>query len=301
MNKVINLDEIRTIDLSIDNLWKQEYQYEKFSGNTPYSSSNQGISHCIKVDTKEQLDYLRKMLEKQYLEKPAYEMLYRGQRNIHWFLLSSLEREIHKLPTEKITSDLYNKIYERIYQEVLSKNKIAFKETENKLQDMIDVFSIGQHYGLYTPLMDWSKSFDIALYFAFQDECEDGYRAVYRIFSDFTWFGNEQYRIIEPKIDLFGRIKNQQGVFSWWGAEHIFRQSADKIEEVYKSRHYALSKEQAKAKMLTKYYISDKLAKDIRAELERKGINKDYICPDFEKSISDPINQKILNFIKFLS
>lgn len=299
MNRVTNVQQISSINTALDNLWIQSYEYETYTENLIYSDRNKGTFPCIKIDNEEQFDYLQNQLERQNRLQPNFQMLYRGQKDIHWLLLSTLEREIHKLTKKDITVELYKQAYERIYQDLIYSQMLHFPKTDNLHQDMVNAFAVGQHYGLFTPLLDWTKSFDIALFFAFQDECENGYRAVYRIFSDFTRFGGEENKIVEPTSDLFGRIGRQQGVFSWWGAESIFRQSLEKLEERYQQEgeKYTLTAEQAKAKMMTKYYISDELSCYIREDLKNKGICKDYLFPDFEKSISNSINKNFREWI----
>jgi len=108
--------------------------------------------------------------------------VWRGQKkdeNSDWSLQSSFDRKV-KIKDEQ----------DRIKK--LKNHLDNFKEAMNKSypnvlpQDDIDVWALGQHYGLMTPLLDWTLSPYIAMYFAFiegidQDDRNDRYRYVYAL------------------------------------------------------------------------------------------------------------------------
>jgi hypothetical protein len=96
-----------------------------------------------------------------------------------WFLQSSFDRNVQSQDqrdrTEKLKHHLDN-----------------FKEAMNKSypnvlpQDDVDIWALGQHYGLKTPLLDWTLSPFIAAYFAFieridQNDQNDHYRYIYAL------------------------------------------------------------------------------------------------------------------------
>ena len=91
--------------------------------------------------------------------------VWRGQKKDEdngWFLHSSFDRKVQtknqherakklKLHLEKF-KDAMNKSYPNVLP-----------------QDDIDIWALGQHYGLWTPLLDWTLSPYIAAYFAFNE------------------------------------------------------------------------------------------------------------------------------------
>jgi hypothetical protein len=90
-------------------------------------------------------------------------------------------------------------------------------------------WTLGQHYGLVTPMLDWSYSPYVALYFAFLDapgadadaRCvwvlhpkrvqELNARAAGQVESGATQVG---LRILDPLVDENARLVNQNGIFT---------------------------------------------------------------------------------------
>jgi FRG domain len=120
-------------------------------------------------------DYIREKT----LEYPYY--IWRGQRDAKWPLRASLDREIGDL--RHTTAGV----------EAAVRHLYAFRRAARgrrgpfpaKLDDENELWALGQHHGLATPLLDWTESAFVALYFAFAEEATSstGERAVWALYE----------------------------------------------------------------------------------------------------------------------
>lgn len=100
----------------------------------------------------------------QFFHDSAGGYYFRGQADGNWKLTTTLER---------FESELSN--YVGGARETLLKDFKRLIRGKGLLSGINpssdeDFFSLGQHYGLPTPLLDWTEAFYIALFFAFADE-----------------------------------------------------------------------------------------------------------------------------------
>ncbi|MEP2990619.1 MAG: FRG domain-containing protein [Parasphingorhabdus sp.] len=138
------------------------------------------------------------------------ELVYRGQRGFDWHLSSTLSRiyESGSVPAEH-------------QSELLGQFKLAMRGRGldvSKLEEE-EIWAFGQHHGLKTPLIDWTKSPYVALFFAFAEPDSTGEdnssRAVYclnmaAIRADDDMAG----WIFEPSHYENARLVNQAGLFT---------------------------------------------------------------------------------------
>lgn len=114
------------------------------------------------------------------------EYVWRGQRNESWPLESTLDR-LDKKKKEKISR-----------KEHLDSFKYSVRGRRGpnppQLESENDWWALGQHYGLATPLLDWTHSPFVSLYFAFIDEGKPSteYRAIYSLHTP-TIIGMAEY------------------------------------------------------------------------------------------------------------
>jgi len=94
-------------------------------------------------------------LEKEFLSRTNY--IYRGHANASWLLEPTLDRIVGKPGSPKRAQHL------RSFQYATRGRRGS---TPLTITNENDWWALGQHHGLATPLLDWSESPFVALYFA---------------------------------------------------------------------------------------------------------------------------------------
>jgi len=165
-----------------------------------------------------------------FVTSPAY--IYRGQTNYDWPLRSTIDRLLSLYPRRKV---LGGGSPEYLDRDPLSEEEHlkAFKHTIRGLRgpnpsslDDDEAWALGQHHRLATPLLDWTRSPFLSLFFAFEEKkCfladdqwgEPKYRGVYVLSSStietIAKDDTPSVRLFSPKNDANYRSISQAAVF----------------------------------------------------------------------------------------
>lgn len=190
--------------------WNKDGQAKRFE------VMNDKFSGRIPVTRLESWRDFANLLECPFFNRPDTHFVFRGHRRADWALMPTLAR----IPLNNIiTSDLANMQLDRFKLAVRGRMRDAAL-VEPGQED--ELWSVGQHHGLMTPLLDWTYSPYVALFFAFQkedseDEKDNDYRAVYVVNKSFLKEYEEEttIRVVEPRKDHHGRLVNQAGLFTF--------------------------------------------------------------------------------------
>lgn len=278
----------------------------------PIRGSKSGI-HTVELESFEDVSKL--ISEVHFLNRPSF--IFRGHRDPSWRLETSLAREIRKMlkhynPNEvgkKIASHLENFIYalrgtlafQPRHQQII--DLIQDREHIRKVMEHADVdlrfaiyelWSLGRHHGLLTPILDWSYSPYVALHFAFEkaDNRKDGEenRALYalnmekvkELCNDASHEGS-RIDFFSPLLHKNERLIRQSGLFTY-SQDHI--PIEDWVMENYEGK--------PKEPILFRILIRNKKRGNCLRWLNRMNINRKTLFPELE-GISHYCNHKLLD------
>ncbi|SOY41315.1 FRG domain-containing protein [Cupriavidus taiwanensis] len=176
-----------------------------------------GISGRIPVTRLESWREFTDLLESDFYNRLGVQLVFRGHRRHDWSLMPTLGR----ISSTKgiVSEELALAQLERFRRAVRGR----LKDTSLvDVEEADELWAVGQHYGLMTPLLDWTYSPYVALFFAFQkedseDEAENPYRALYVLNKTYITEHQEEtgIRLWEPRKDEHGRLVSQAGLFTF--------------------------------------------------------------------------------------
>ena len=145
---------------------------------------------------------------------PGY--IFRGHSDRSWKLESTLTRLANKLFIKDKISFI-----ETVQLDNFKKKIRGLKNFNTTSLDNNELWALGQHYGLSTPLLDWTESPFIATYFAFEnaESCNSGWRTIFALNKNFILSKikdelQNELEFFESFLDNNNRIIAQAGLFT---------------------------------------------------------------------------------------
>ena len=142
--------------------------------------------------------------------------IYRGQADADWKLESTLARALrdnYRKPSKR--EGAAGPHFKRFKENIRGRTRI---DLDNSSED--EIWSLGQHFGLNTPLLDWTRSPYVALFFSFLGPCKSGKRALWALLeSDLDEINmtkknkRSKVYVVNPLTHYNERLVNQRGLF----------------------------------------------------------------------------------------
>lgn len=239
----------------------------------------------------------------------ASSSIYRGHSDPSWRLMSLWERH---LETFKPGRDQSRSVHELMkpehvvslrdsYLEQFKYYAVGLPDFRSDNLSEIDWWALGRHYGLKTPLLDWSASPYIAAFFAFTGAINPinldigsisfhprKYIAIWALSCYPPIFKKNEFELVHPSVDRAYRQKAQRGTFSLL-THDVYMD----VESYLASNQHAVN--------LEKYEIPTKEGFKALRDLSLMNITYATLFPDLEGAVKQAnfqqvtVNLRIMN------
>lgn len=172
------------------------------------------ISGRIPVTRLQHWNDFSELLDSAFFRAPGFEYVYRGHRRFDWKLQPTLGRIAHNGVIDAELANRHLRSFRQAIRGRVSDYELVREHEEDEL------WAVGQHHGLMTPLLDWTYSPFVALFFAFSakdapGELDNPYRSVYLLNkAALEDQACPDIPLVEPVKDDYGRLVNQAGLFT---------------------------------------------------------------------------------------
>ncbi len=226
------------------------------------------------------------LLESDFFNRLGVQLVFRGHRRFDWSLMPTLGR----LTTDGIVT-------EKLAQAQIERFKRAVRGRINDtsiVDEDDELWSVGQHHGLMTPLLDWTYSPYVALFFAFhkddsKEEAANPYRAVYVLNKSFLTEHETEtgIRVWEPRKDDHGRLVNQAGLFTFSPTDATIENKLATVladDQLFEDDELRAASEDEQPGILAKYickiYIRNEERDACLRHLRRMNVHHASLFPD---------------------
>ena len=226
------------------------------------------------------------LLESDFFNRHGVQLVFRGHRRHDWGLMPTLGRVTNNGIITELLADGQLGRFKRAVRGRLNDTALVNEDDE--------LWSVGQHHGLMTPLLDWTYSPYVALFFAFhkeddRDEKDNPYRAVYVLNKSFL-VDNEietGIRVFEPRKDHHGRLVNQAGLFTFSPFDATLENKLTDVladEEGFTDEELRSASEEEQPEILARYickiYIRNEERDACVRHLRRMNVHHASLFPD---------------------
>jgi hypothetical protein len=269
----------------------ENYDFEKiplWSNDEPqFDILVDKVNGRIPVTRLERWQDFSELLESEFFNRPKTQLVFRGHRRYDW----GLEPTLARIPESKIIDRglAIDQIehFRRAVRGRLADTSLVTDDEEDEL------WAVGQHHGLMTPLLDWTYSPYVALFFAFskedsEEENENPYRSIYVLNKSFV--ADDQLcpdvRMFEPRKDDHGRLVNQAGLFTFSPYDSTIESSLTNIisDDEFPDDELRNASEDEQANIIAKYickiYIKNEDREGCVRHLRRMNVHHASLFPD---------------------